>query len=183
MGRAGRKRKQGKRTPSGRLSRAAPALFDRGTERAQAMQALYGPDGADAIGRAYRAGLLGDGSEAKALLDTARKVSNAYWQAYETGRYRCTLSDRTGGSVVELNHERIRRREEWLAEALDFVNGMGRDVRRAFDALCIDVHPDHGPAWLDSLVWHKQHHKPLPAAEQAFLQRALDALDLLANGA
>lgn len=182
MGKAGRKRKAGRRTPSGRLSRAAPPLFDRGTERAQAMQALYGPDGADAIGRAYRAGLLGEGAEAKAMLDTARKIAGAYWQAYETGRYQCTLGDKTGGSVVELDHQRIKRREEWLEEVLAFVNGMGRGVRRAFDQLVIDVHPDSGPSWLDSAVWAKKHHKPIPPECASVLQRALDPLNILANG-
>lgn len=184
MARAGRKRKQGKRTASGRLSRAGipPVTFDKGTERAQAMQALYGQDGCDAIGRAYRAGLLGEGAEAKAMLDTARKVANAYWQAYETGRYQCTLGDKTGGAVASLDHERIKRREEWLESVLRFVNGMGRDVRRAFDALVIDVNPDHGPGWLDQLVWAKQHRKPADEAHEVILHRALDPLNLLANG-
>lgn len=188
MAKRGRKRKAGARTPSGRLSRAKaiPVTFDKGTERAQAMQALYGPDGADAIGRAYRAGLLGnlhhEGDKAKAMLDTARKIANAYWQAYETGRYQCTLAERSGGSIAVLDHESIKRREEWLEDVLRFVNGMGRDVRRAFDQLVIDVNPDHGPKWLDALLWAKQHGKQPDPLCEALLHRALDPLDLLANG-
>jgi hypothetical protein len=180
----GRKRKAGKRTPSGQLSRAAPhqPLFDRGTDHAQAMQALYGPDGADQIGRAYRAGLLGQGSEAKAMLDTARRISNAYWRAYSTGSYRCPLDTSPRGNVAILDHERTRQTERWLTEALDFVNSMGRDVRRAFDALCIDVHPDHGPHWLDALIYASKQRKPADPAHAAQMRRALDALDALANG-
>lgn len=184
MAKAGRKRKAGKRTQAGRLSRAKVpvALFDRGTERAQAMQALYGPDGADAIGRAYRAGLLGEGSDAKARLDTARKISNAYWQAYETGRYQCTLSDRQGGSAVDLDHERIKQQEEWLEDVLRFVNAMGRDVRRAFDQLVIDVHPDSGPVWLDNMLYAARRNQPAKPSDTGKLMCALDPLDILANG-
>lgn len=181
MARAGRKPKQGKRTESGRLSRAGmPAVtFDKGTERTQAMQALYGPDGSDAIGRAYRAGLLGEGSEAKAILDTARKISNAYWVAYETGRYQNPLADRTHGSTVNLDHERIKRREIWLSECLSFVKHMGPQVRRAFDQLVIDVNPDSGPQWLEHLIWAKRHDKPSDMRCEQALRAALDALEQL----
>ena len=184
MAKRGRKRKKGLREPNGRLSRAKhpPVTFDKGTERVQAMQALYGQDGADAIGRAYRAGLLGNGSEAKAMLDTARKISNAYWQAYETGRYTCTLADRQSGSVVDLDHERIRKREEWISEVLDFVAAMGHDVRRAFEQLVIDVHPDQGPPWLDGLLWADQHNKRQDIEHVSQLRRALDPLSLLSSG-
>jgi hypothetical protein len=183
MAKRGRKRKAGSRTPSGRLSRAKPPIntFDKGTERAQAMQALYGPDGADAIGRAYRAGLLGEGSQAKARLDTARMIANAYWQAYETGRYQCTLGDKTGGGVVSLDQAKIKRREQWLEAVLAFVNAMGRDVRRAFDQLVIDVHPDCGPQWLDAVIYAKRRKTPPPLPYQQQLRRALDALELLAE--
>lgn len=177
-----RKRKAGKRTASGRLSRAAAATFDKGTERAQAMQVLYGQDGADAIGRAYRAGFLGQGSDAKAMLDTARSIANAYWQAYETGRITCTLADRTHGTVIDIDHAKVKRREEWLEDCLRMVNRMGHDVRRAFDQLVIDVNPDSGPKWLDNLLWADRHRKPQDPADIAVLRRALDPLDILANG-
>lgn len=182
MARAGRKRKAGKRTKSGRLSRAAEYTFDKGTEHAQAMVALYGQDGADAIGRAYRAGFLGRGSEAKALLDTARRISGAYWIAYETGAIRCTLGGSNSGSVASIDHERVKRREEWLEGCLRFVNGMGQDVRRAFDQLVIDPNPDSGPAWLDRLLLAEKSRTPQPLADVAQLRRALDALDCLKQG-
>ena len=183
MAKRGRKRKAGRREPNGRLSRAKNPVpvYDKGTERTQAMQVLYGSDGCDAIGRAYRAGFLGSGSEAKAILDTARGVSNAYWQAYENGRYQCTLADRQSGSVVELDSERIRRKEEWLADTLSLVNSMGHDVRKAFDQLVIDVNPDWGPHWRDQLLWADQHGKPQDIGHIATLRKALDPLSILAN--
>lgn len=181
MGR-GRKRKAGvKRTQAGRISRAA-ANFDKGTERAQAMQVLYGQDGADAIGRAYRAGLLGDGSEAKAMLDTARRISNAYWSAYGTGRITCTLGDRTGGGYAEDCPQTARRREEWLSGCLDSVKRLGWPQRRFFDALVIDVHPDHGPTWLDALCYASRTRRaPIRPEDANALDLALEGLAMLAG--
>lgn len=188
MGKTGRKSKSGKRTPSGRLSRAgAVPVYDRGTERTQMMRAFYGEQGSDAIGRAYQAGLLGEGSEAKALLDTARRIANAYWQAYSTGSYQCPLADRTHGNTSDLDHERIKRREIWLSGCLDLVNKMG--VRRQFDQLVIDVNPDCGPSWIDSLVWnakqnlHRKAHEQIEPAsgDVKELRAALDALEILAS--
>lgn len=178
MARSGRKRKAGARTKSGRLSRAGAApLFDRGTERTQAMQALYGPDGADAIGRAYRAGLLGQGSEAKALLDTARRISNAYWQAYSHGGYSCALGERTHGSVIVLDAERVKRREMWLNDCLRIVEF--HKARRVFDELVIDVNPDCGPAWLDRLCYSARRGEDGDIADTSQLAKALAALELL----
>jgi hypothetical protein len=180
MARAGRKRKQGKREANGRLKRVA-MLFDKGTERTQAMQALYGQDGADAIGRAYRAGLLGEGSEAKALLDTARRIANAYWQAYATGTYNCPLGERTHGSVIELDHERIKRREQWLNQCLDYVRCLGPQTDRAFRNLVIDVNPDSGPDWLDTVIWHHRRDLEPDKAHLAKLMLAVGALESLAQ--
>lgn len=191
MGKAtGRKSKSGKRTPSGRLSRAKDCIvpvYDRGTERTQMMRAFYGEQGSDAIGRAYQAGLLGEGSEAKALLDTARRIANAYWQAFSTGSYQCALGDKSFGNTADLDHERIKRREIWLGECLNTVSRMG--VRRQFDQLVIDVNPDCGPSWLDSLVWnakqnlHRKSHEQInpPSHDLKSLRAALDALEILVS--
>jgi hypothetical protein len=184
MARTGRKSKPGKRVNGGRHSRAGQApSFDKGTERTQAMQSLYGSDSCDAIGRAYRAGLLGTGNEAKVLLDTARRISNAYWQAYATGSYTCPLGERTFGSVVDLDHERIKRREQWLGDSLGFVRGMGPQVDRAFRQLVVDVNPDCGPSWLDRLCWASRQGLSLPASnpDAKSLRAALDALEQLAG--
>lgn len=177
---AGRKRKAGKRTKSGRLSRAGiPAItYDRGTERAQAMRAIYGTDCTDAIGRAFRAGLLGD--DGKQLVDTARAIARDYWRAFETGPITCAIGPRTHGSIAVLDHERIKRREAQLTEAMDFVNRMGANVRRSFDQLVIDPNPDAGPVWLDSLIWARKQGHPAMKAHTDKLREALDALEQLA---
>lgn len=183
MGKAtGRKQSPGKRGANGRKSRAGQTPgFDKGSERAQAMVALYGQDGCDAIGRAFRAGLLGEGSEAKALLDTARRISNAYWQAYSTGGYQCALGDRSFGSVADLDHERIKRREIWLGECLDIARHMGPSVNRAFRQLVIDVNPDAGPPFLDRLCWAAHRNEAADLADLQTLRAALDALETLAD--
>lgn len=180
----GRKRKGGKRTPSGQLSRAGKPRTEivKGNERAQAMQVLYGPDGADAIGRAYRAGLLGDGSDAKAMLDTARRIANAYWSAYGNGAITCTLGDKTGGSSASICPNKARQREEWLSRCLDSVKRLGWPHRRFFDALVIDVHPDHGPAWVDRLCYAARTRRaPIRPEDASALNLALEGLALLAG--
>ncbi len=177
----GRKRKNVKRERNGRASRAGYPRRIEGNMRAQAMQVLYGTDGCDAIGRAFRSGLLGEGSDAKAMLDTARSIANAYWQAYETGAIRCTLAEPMSGTVTDIDHERIKRREEWLAENMEVVNRMGHEVRRAFDQLVIDINPDHGPLWLDRLCYAERTHAvEAKNADQRALRAALDALEALA---
>lgn len=180
MARAGRKRKSGQREKNGRLKRVPELRYDKGTERAQAMQVLYGTDGCDAIGRAYRAGLLGEGTEAKALLDLARRISNLYWRAFETGAIRSAIADKTSGSVVELDHEKIKRQEQWLAQSLREIDGMGYAVRRAFNQLVIDVNPDHGPGWLDQLCYATRTKAAANPVDEAQLRKALSALEMLA---
>lgn len=182
MSKRGRKRKQGvKRTAKGRISRSV-VNFDKGTERAQAMQALYGQDGCDAIGRAYRAGLLGDGQDAKAMLDMARSIAKAYWAAYEVGGYFNPLADRAGGSMPSISPEKARRREEWLSGCLDAVEALGRAQRRSFDQLVIDVNPDSGPLWVDRLCFaHRCSRMNIDPADAQSLEHALEALALLAG--
>lgn len=172
MAKAGRRSQSRKRLASGRPSRAGhvPA-WDRGSERTMAMQALYGPDGSDALGRAYRAGLLGEGSDAKALLDTGRRIANAYWQAYVTGSYKCPLGDRTHGNIADMDHEKIKRREEWLRDCLAKVKH-----RTQFDALVIDVHPDSGPPYLDRLIYAHRTRKEPDALDSQRLSLAIKAL-------
>lgn len=182
-----RPKKKGARTKSGRISRSA-INYDKGTERAQAMQILYGPDGCDAIGRAFRSGLLGEAQEAKPLLDLSRKVARLYWRAYETGAVRSCIGERTHGLIVDIDHERVRRDEEWLNETLKIINRMG--VRRSFDQLVIDWNPDHGPVWLDEMLavksqqlFAKQHKRVIPEMPKRLtdkLRGALDGLEAIA---
>lgn len=183
MARAGRKRKAGQRTKSGRLSRAGVVPYDRGTERAQAMQALYGDNWSDPIGRAFEAKLLGEGSDAKAMLDFARSLHVAYWRAYMVGPIRCTLggSDaKQTGDVIDFDAEKTRRREKWLNESLSCVSSMG--VRRQFDQLVLDVNPDHGPDWLDRIIYDEKRGKATATqSDRAKLRAALDALETLSG--
>lgn len=167
MGKAGRKRKTGKRTPSGQLSRAG-RLYDKGTERAEWKQSIYGADGSDALGRAYVMGLLGE--HGQTLLATGRAIARVYWPIFGTGRIGCTLGGATGGGG-----DGNKAQEEWLTAQLRIVDAMGIDYRRAFDDLVIDVNPDEGPCWLDRLIDRKPK-----LADQATLYRAIYALNKLA---
>lgn len=146
----GRKAKTGRRTKSGRLSRAT-ARIDRGNDRTALAQALYGTNGSDAIGRAYERGLFGAGQDAKTMLDTARAMHRAYWAWYANGPTRCALADRTGASIRE-DGERERRQEQWLNEMLAIAGRSGHSGRVLFDQLVIDIHPDQGPPWLDRII-------------------------------
>lgn len=152
-----RPRKQAKRTAKGRLSRAAAAKFDRGTEQAQARKERYRGNGYDAIGRAYEAGLLGweagkPSARAKSLMDMARSINRVYWCAYEVGGIGCTL----GSAQVTSVHfgPPIRglddpRQEQWLVRMLALV----RPAERAlFEQVVIDPMPDEGPRWLDAML-------------------------------
>lgn len=178
MARKGRPLKAGKRNKSGRL---VPALtFDKGTERAQAMRVFYGTDCTDALGRAYRSGLLGKADEAKQLLDTGRRIASAYWQAYSTGSYKCALGGSNSGAIVDLDNERIKRREDWLNHCLRAVETMGN--RRQFDQLVIDINPDEGPPWLDRLISYRRRGIEGQASDIASLNRALSALSMLSEG-
>jgi len=145
MAKAGRKRKQGKRERNGRISRVGEERIVKGNDRAQLMQELYGQDGSDAIGRAYRMGLLGQGTEAKAMLDMGRAIFNAYWSTYSHGRIKSTL----GGTSAGNDNEGSLARERWLRNQLDAVRAMGEHIRKPFYQLVIDINPDCGPDWLD----------------------------------
>lgn len=145
----GRKRKTGKRTESGRLSRAA---HDRGADKTAEKFSIYGTDGADPIGRAYVKGLLGHGQDAKTLLDTSRAIFRAYWAWYEVGPINCTLADRKSGAWVDNDSDREARQEEWLNRMLSYAGKQGHNRRTWFDELVINIQPDHGPAWLDRII-------------------------------
>lgn len=176
MGR-GRTRKPGRRTKSGRLSRAGiiPVRIDKGNERAQMMTELYGTNGSDAIGRAFERGLLGDGAGAKTMLDTARAIHRAYWAFYVCGPIRCALADRNGASIAE-DSERERRQEQWLATMLKTAGRQGSPERTLFDQLVVDVQPDCGPGYLDRILAGAPD-----ASDWGRLATALDGLAMCAG--
>ncbi len=117
------------------------------------MRALYGDNCSDAIGRAFERGLLGSGTEAKSMLDTARAIHRAYWAWYANGPVRCALADRSG-ATVQNDVERERRQEAWLNDMLRIAARGGHSVRVLFDQLVVDINPDCGPLWLDRLLAH-----------------------------
>lgn len=167
MAKAGRKRKAGKRTATGQLSRAGQR-YDKGCERAEWKQSVYGPDGSDALGRAYVMGLLGE--HGQTLLATGRAIARAYWPMFGTGRIGCTLGTKSGG-----NGDGNKDREIWLSAQLDSINALGRDYRVAFDQLVIDIHADEGPVWLDRII----NREPQKTDHES-LSRAIYVLQKLA---
>jgi len=134
------------------------------------MQAIYGTNGSDAIGRCFERGLMGSGQDAKAMLDTGRAIHRAYWAHYANGPVRCSLADRNGASVAE-DSERERRQELWLRDMLRIAGDGGHTVRVLFDQLIVDINPDQGPDWLDRLI----ARKPM-STDWACLACALDTL-------
>lgn len=183
----GRKRKKGKRTPSGQLSRAKPraVTYDKGTDRAQMKFSVYGADGSDAIGRAYQSELLGqDGLE---LRNLARKVFRAYWPMLSVGREKSCLGLDVNGQAVNDDllpaEERQYKidRERKLTQTLRQIDLMGPQARKAFDQLCIDIHPDCGPSWLDAIIYARKKGMEPDIAHRRNLDMALRALREISN--
>lgn len=166
MGRskAGRKRKAGRRHPSGQLVRTPK--IDKGTPEVQARRGRYAGVKADptqtidAVGRAWCAGLLTDEER-----DIARRFAVLYWRKLPapnpiSGLYREMIS----GVVDELPagwskeamlldiDDKDKRQEFVLNRLLMRLGCRGRAVRRAFDQLVLDPWPDSGPPWLDALL-------------------------------
>lgn len=131
--------------------RRRPAFTaDKGTSHAQAMQARFGSYCADALGRAYASGLLGSDANARAMLDTGRKMARIYRARYDHGCPRCALAPRTGGNPEDV--ERVLAEDKWLTARLNAVRSCGTAVAVAFAQLVIEPHADAGPPWLDRLI-------------------------------
>lgn len=143
-------------------------------------------DTCDAIGRAYCAGLLGSGERAKDLLVAGRKIARQYWRVYVDGPISSNALARffpvEPGKPMSADEreETDRIREQALRDALSMVEGKGRHIRRAFDQLVIDVHPDHGPTWLDAIVWANRHQKVPSARAAQVLAMAIEGLEAVA---
>lgn len=144
---------------------------DAGTDAAQRKRELYGTDGCDAIGRAYRSGLLGE--DGQRLLQTGRSVNRAYWAAYGQFGLTSPLGTKIGAANDDDNS---LARERWLNATIREIDGMGREYRKAFDELCLDFHPDYGPHWLDRLI-----AKEPRATDWSSLAKALEVLDGLSD--
>lgn len=171
-GKAGRKRKDGVRTRSGRLSRAA-CTFDKGSEWVQIQRARYGEYYNSALGRAFAAGLLGDGNEAKDRLDKARKFISLYRAVIGRDRYRCPLDQSPRGSMGEFDAtERDVEDQEWLLVNMDRIDATG--TRPFFDQLTSHLFTDHGPDWLDRLL-----SKPKDRRDTIILDAAIKGIDAI----
>lgn len=187
MGRAGRKRKSGTREANGRIKRAPRAIsYDRGTNTTQAKHSVYGTDGSDAIGRAYVAGLLGE--DGLNLRNAGRAIFHAYWPMFGVGAERSCLGDQSGGGMIHDpidmdERQRMIDRERRLTETLAMIDALDKTLRtrRAFDQLCININPDCGPSFLDSIIWHKTRGKQPPVEHEQSLALAIKALTLIAT--
>lgn len=186
MAKRGRKRKPGNREPNGRIQRKPQAsLHDYGTDFSRMKHSVYGTDGTDAIGRAFHHGLLGP--DALNLKTAARAVFRAYWPMMGVGIEKSCLGSERGsgggsdGILSPDTQERLKAREDWIEDTTSTVNAMGRDTRRAFDGLCIDIHPDAGPQWLDRLIHAKQVGLAPMECDAACLALALKALAIIAR--
>ena len=188
MARGGRKRKEGRRQPNGQPYREP--RYDKGCEGVQRRQALYArtPEGDgdrfdagntfDAIGRAWSAHLLGRNADAKR--DAARLIAAQYWRVYgfptpdSLARYQPT----NGGGESDPLVEKIR--EDMLKDSLQTIQRYGRDVRRAFDQLVIDMNPDQGPAWLDRIIFARRQGRTPAEGDSNMLRLAIIGIELLA---
>jgi hypothetical protein len=159
MATRGRKRKPGKRTKSGQLSRAN--AHDYGNDKARLKQSIYGSNGTDAIGRAFVKGLLGE--HGSILLDTGRAIGRAYWPIFGTGRVRSALGESWGVSTSDGNIDA----ERWLTGQLETISSMGHAYRLSFDQFVIDPNPDYGPDWLDRIIEGKGTGRDLERLDQA----------------
>lgn len=179
MARAGRKRKQGKRHPSGDLVRQR---VDRGTAEGRLQRArgcgqldpqvsllwLQGRaeeaigsvandhgEGRDAIGRAWLAGLLEyEGKDPAALLLAGRKLHHLYWDYfYQLNSASATYEPKVRSMASGFERDRMIDEQLNARNAvLDRLDRETRGVRKAVYAICVDHHYDFGPEWLDRLI-------------------------------
>ena len=137
-------------------------------------------DTCDALGRAYTAGLLGTGRRAQDMLLAGRKVAAQYWRVYGflTPDSLARFQPQQPASRLEPDKERVI--EDALNDALGLVRARGRDVRRAFDHLVIDINPDSGPPWLDAIVYAHRRRRRGAERDYAMLALAIEGLAAIA---
>jgi hypothetical protein len=126
-----------------------------GNDRAEARKLLYGEDGVDAIGRAWRTGLLGEPAEARELVMAARTMARRYRIMFEHAKIRCALNQSVGGG--EESEGEVKRQRQMIRRLLVL-----EQRPASFDELVLNQHPDSGPAWLDRLILAKRHSERLP---------------------
>lgn len=138
-------------------------------------------DACDALGRAFNAGLLGnDRDKAKRLLEAGRRIAWQYWRVLGFATPDSLARFQPSQPSQPMDTERERILEAALNDALGLVGARGRDVRRAFDQLVIDPHPDHGPLFLDQIIWAHRHQKRATERDYAWLALAKEGLEAVA---
>ena len=175
---AGRRRKQGPRTPSGRLKRDnyPRVVHDRGVERIAVMRERFGVHYNSALGRAYASGLLGPEDAAKLLLDAGKRfaaLSERFWQQ---GRYGCPLGREHRSTAIKIEIRAYPGEEadyEWLVAKANALDAAG--ARPWLDQLISPIYHDSGPAWLDRLLAGGRH-----PADIMLRDAAIKALEIIA---
>lgn len=176
MASKGRKRKAGLRTKADRI-RKGP---DKGCDGYQRRNAKHGPDSADALGRAYNAGLLGDDERAMHMRDMGRAFTERYHAIYgRSPRDSLARFQEDHGHAGLHEHDRELTQRLRLNRAIYAITQEGMDVRRAFYSLVVECHPDEGPAWIDALIAAKRRNRTLPAEYLPMLDLAMKGLEIL----
>lgn len=176
----GRPRKQGKRHKCGKLKVPAQPNVVRPSEWVSDQVHRFGQDYNSALGRAFAAGLLGEGTQAKDRYDTARKFIALYGRVIGRDRYRCGLDQSPRG--MDHEHEPSQRDiddQEWLLVNLTRIDNSG--CRPFFDQLTSHRFTDYGPPWLDRLL-NTQHKDRRDMIVMDAAIRAIDAIGAV-NGA
>lgn len=158
-----------KRDRKPKVIHAAPGVIRRQEFYGCAVQTF------DALGRACASGLLPPD-----LRDTGRVIAAQYWRVYgfATPDSLARFQPQNGVGIADPVKERIR--EDALNDALEMIRKRGHDVRRAFDSLVIDLNPDHGPAWLDRLVYAKRQKQTPEERDSNMLRLAIEGLRAIA---
>lgn len=168
MAKRGRPRKQGERHKCGKLKTA----YDRGTDRIRALRDRYDVHYSTALGRAYKAGLLGDTADDR--YQGAKRFMRVYSKVIGGQAYRCPLDQTPRGSeTIDFTiTEQDQRDHDWLHAAMNSLDVAG--VRPYLDQLIHDTYHDHDPPWLARLL--KNGKSP---ADLMVLKAAIQALDIL----
>lgn len=181
MAKSGRPRKQGKRRyPNGRI-KAVPhsePVFLKGNDRIEAMRERFGSYYNSALGRAFAAGLLGEGQEALSRYQAARKFVKLHARFYGAPAYTCPLDQTPRGNVVDLHNvdfENNRKQLRWLEAASDAMDVAG--VRPYLDQLLSVVNVDSGPHWLNALLDVLAWNAALPSLNAARKKEGFPLLD------
>lgn len=137
-------------------------------------------DTCDALGRAYNAGLLGTGQRAQDLLSAGRKIASQYWRVYGFSTPDSLARFQPQRPSARLDPDKEKIIEDALNDGLDLVRARGRDVRRAFEQLVIDLNPDCGPAWLDQVVYAHRTKRTAAERDMTMLRLAVEGLEAIA---